>query len=377
MAGSGASSNRPPAAAAGQGDLFGPAPPPDADAGEAAGDVRSSPAVAAAGAGATAARGARAGRAAPVVGAPPHDATLAELAARLPRALRFGTSSWGFAGWAGLVYDRPHREAQLSRDGLAAYSRHPLLRAVGVDRGFYAPVPAADLERYAAAVPDDFRFLLKAHAALTTVPGSTPPAFLANTPPAFLDVGHACRAVIEPAARAWGPKLGAILFQFSPLGARVLRHRARLLERLHGFLVALPRGLPYAVEWRDREMLGPDYDALLADVGAVHGAAWHPRLPAVDQQLATVPRATAGPLVLRWLLHPGESYEGARGRYAPFDRLQDPDPGARGAIATVVAQALRSGREALVIVNNKAEGSAPLSVVELARQMAREGGAAC
>lgn len=359
MAGNGANSSSPSAAQAGQGDLFGPAPQPGA--GPAAG----------------AARATRPGAASAAVGAPTHDPSLAELAARLPSSLRFGTSSWGFAGWAGLVYDRPHREAQLSRDGLAAYSRHPLLRTVGVDRGFYAPVPSADLERYAAAVPQDFRFLLKAHAALTTVPGSTPPAFLASTPPAFLDVDHACRAVIEPAARAWGPKLGAILFQFSPLGARVLRHRARLLERLHGFLAALPRGLPYAVEWRDGEMLGPDYDALLADVGAVHGAAAHPRLPPVDRQLAGVARTTAGPLVLRWLLHPGESYEGARSRYAPFDRLQDPDPVARGAIATAVAQALRTGREALVIVNNKAEGSAPLSVVELARQMAREGAPAC
>jgi uncharacterized protein YecE (DUF72 family) len=375
MAGSGANSSRPPGGGAGQGDLFGAEPvsePVPRPGPGRASDAAGGPAAAAARRRSTPATGERA-----EVGAPPHDPSLAALAARLPATLRFGTSSWGFAGWAGLVYDRPHRESQLSRDGLAAYSRHPLLRAVGVDRGFYAPVPPADLERYAAAVPDDFRFLLKAHAALTTVPGGTPPAFLANTPPAFLDVEHACRAVVEPAARAWGSRLGAILFQFSPLGARVLRHRARLLERLHGFLAALPRGLPYAVEWRDREMLGPDYDALLADVGAVHGAAAHPRLPPVDQQLATVPRATAGPLVLRWLLHPGESYEGARGRFAPFDRLQASDAAARGAIATVVAEALQSGREALVIVNNKAEGSAPLSVVELARQMGREGGAAC
>lgn len=373
MAGSGANSNRPPGAAAGQGELFGPAPLPDAGHAPAGAGERGRDAT---GGNASRRAGSR-GAKSTVVDAPPQDARLTQLATRLPQGVRFGTSSWGFTGWAGLVYDAPHPEAQLSRDGLAAYSRHPLLRAVGVDRGFYAPVPSPDLERYAAAVPDDFRFLLKAHAALTTVPGGTPPAFLASTPPAFLDVGHACRAVIEPAARAWGGKLGTILFQFSPLGTRVLRHRARLLERLHGFLAALPRGLPYAVEWRDREMLGPDYDALLADVGAVHGAASHPRLPPVDQQIAAVPRATAGPLVVRWLLHPGESYEGARGRYAPFDRLQDPDPHARGVIATTVAQALRSGREALVIVNNKAEGSAPLSVVELARQMAREGVAPC
>jgi uncharacterized protein YecE (DUF72 family) len=348
MAGSGANSSRrggglPPAA---QGDLFGaPAPPP-------------APARAS-------------------VEAPAHAAALSALAARLPPGLRFGTSSWGFAGWKGLVYAGAHREGELSRHGLGAYARHPLLRAVGVDRGFYAPVPERDLERYAASVPPDFRFLLKAHAALTTVPGGTPPAFLAGVPPAFLDVGHACRAVIEPAVRALGPKLGVVLFQFSPLGARVLRHRERLLLRLREFLGALPRGVPYAVEFRDREMLGPDYHAMLAEAGAVHGAAAHPRLPPVAVQFGPGAGVVQGPCVIRWLLHPGETYEQARSRYAPFDRLLDPDPAARGDIATVVGDALRSGREVLVVVNNKAEGSAPLSIVELARQIASHGSAPC
>jgi uncharacterized protein YecE (DUF72 family) len=167
-----------------------------------------------------------------------------------------------------------------------------------------------------------------------------------------------------------------LLFQFSPLGERVLRHRARLLERLHGFLRALPRGLPYAVEFRDPGMLGADYDALLADAGAVHGACAHPRMPSVPAQLAATPRALGGPLVVRWLLHPGQSYEAARRRYAPFDRLLDPDPATRGEIATVAAAALDTGREVLVIVNNKAEGSAPPGIVALARHMASQAGAA-
>lgn len=361
MAGSGANSNSPPPGA--QADLFG------AGDGGAGGP---GPAGIAPGS----SRRAAAGRE-PTVLAPATDPALEALARQLPPGLRFGTSSWGFAGWAGLVYDRKHPESRLSRTGLAAYARHPLLRAVGVDRGFYAPVPEADLERYAASVPEDFRFLLKAHAALTTVPGGSPPAFLAGVPPAFLDVEHARRAVIEPARRALGARLGCVLFQFSPLGPRVLRHRARLLSRLREFLAALPAGPAYAVEFRDREMLGPDYDAMLAEVGAVHGAAAHPRLPPVGAQLAATAGApAAGPCVIRWLLHPGESYEGARARFAPFDRLAAPDPSARGDIATVVGDALRSGREVLVVVNNKAEGSAPLSIVELARQLASRGAGA-
>lgn len=73
-------------------------------------------------------------------GGPPRPApgpALASLAARLPPRLRMGTSSWGFAGWAGLVWDRAWPEAALSTDGLQAYAAHPLLRAVGLDMAHY------------------------------------------------------------------------------------------------------------------------------------------------------------------------------------------------------------------------------------------------
>src|SRR3954452_16605572 len=86
-----------------------------------------------------------------------------ELGRRLPPEIHLGGSTWSFPGWAGLVYDRSHTPSKLARDGLAAYARHPLLRAVGVDRTHDAPVEAVELARYREAVPDGFLFLVKAH----------------------------------------------------------------------------------------------------------------------------------------------------------------------------------------------------------------------
>ena len=298
----------------------------------------------------------------------PAEPALSALAGRLPRTVRFGTSTWSFPGWRGIVYEGEHDEAKLARDGLAAYARHPLLRAVGVDRSFYAPLGATTLERMAAAVPADFRFLLKAHAALTTPKSARRLAFLQGAPEAFLDADYATRVVVDPARRLLGEKLGVVLFQFSPLGERVLRHRALLLERLGAFLAALPRGVVYACEWRDAAMLGPDYHALLAAAGAVHGFAAHPRLPPVDGQGGSAD--AAGPLVIRWLLRGDRGYDEARAEYAPFDKLCDPDPAVRGRIAAMLQDAAARGREAMLIVNNKAEGSAPLSIAALAREMA-------
>ena len=56
------------------------------------------------------------------------------IAAKLPRDVFFGTSSWSFPGWAGIVYAHKRSESSLARDGLIEYAQHPLLRTVGVDR---------------------------------------------------------------------------------------------------------------------------------------------------------------------------------------------------------------------------------------------------
>jgi uncharacterized protein YecE (DUF72 family) len=304
------------------------------------------------------------------IAAQPVDPSLAALAAKLPTTLRFGTSTGSFPGWAGIVYDGVYDEAALARQGLAAYACHPLLRAVGVDRSFYAPLDPRTLERMADAVPADFRFLMKAHAALTTPRSARRPAFLGDTPEAFLDADYAIRVVIDPARRLLGERLGVVLFQFSPLGERVQRHRALLLDRLSAFLRGLPRGPCYACEWRDPFVLGADYHALLADAGAVHGLCAHPRMPPVDAQGVDPEHdpSGAGPLVIRWLLRRDRAYDEARATYAPFDRLVEPDPDARGRIAALLRAAASRGREALIVVNNKAEGSAPLSIEALARQ---------
>jgi hypothetical protein len=74
-----------------------------------------------------------------------------------------------------------------------------------------------------------------------------------------------------------------------------------------------------------------------------------------------------GPLVVRWLLHAGFSDEAAKQRYAPFDRLLDSDVLTRGTLAHLIHVAVRSGQPAYVIAGNKAEGSAPLTCIDLAR----------
>jgi uncharacterized protein YecE (DUF72 family) len=76
-----------------------------------------------------------------------------------------------------------------------------------------------------------------------------------------------------------------------------------------------------------------------------------------------------GPLVCRWNLHSrhgAQGYEEAKGLYEPFDRLVDPDPATRAVLAKVMSATAAAGHNVYVTINNKAEGSAPLSVLALA-----------
>src|SRR5262249_3924974 len=111
------------------------------------------------------------GVAAEPAGEPPGPAPASEalraLGTALPSAVRLGASSWSFPGWTGLVSAREASADVLAREGLPAYARHPLFRVVGVDRTFYGPVTAEVFRGWAEAVPPDFRFLVKAHEALT------------------------------------------------------------------------------------------------------------------------------------------------------------------------------------------------------------------
>ena len=93
------------------------------------------------------------------------DGALTQLAATIPTSVRFGTSSWSFPGWAGSVYGDSYSDVQLARRGLPAYAAHPLLRTVGIDRTFYAPISESAFRGYAKQareVAPGFRFFVKA-----------------------------------------------------------------------------------------------------------------------------------------------------------------------------------------------------------------------
>jgi uncharacterized protein YecE (DUF72 family) len=291
---------------------------------------------------------------------------LLEVARRLPKNLHLGTSSLSFPGWAGIVYAEQYRVSVLARHGLHAYAQHPLLNALNIDSTFYRPQTAAQLAQRAAEVPGDFRFIVKAYTGLTTAP-DTPRAQQRGIEPVFLDPLFAEQTVITPLVKGLGSKLGGVLFQFSPLGHRYTRDPETFVARLGEFLAALPRGPVYAVELRDPEILGAHYEDALAAAGAVHCSTVHSRMPPVDSQVLD---GGTRPMIIRWMLAPGDDYESAGARFAPFNRITEPDKLSRSRIVGLVKRGLSAGRDVYVMAANNAEGSAPLTLFELAMAVA-------
>ncbi|MBN9416452.1 hypothetical protein ABS71_01970 [bacterium SCN 62-11] len=245
--------------------------------------------------------------------------------------LRLGTASWNYPGWRGLVYDEP---------GLAAYSAHPLFRCVALDRNFYGPLSEAEYAGYAAQVPANFRFLVKAPRALVD-PASAH----------YLDAPWALENFLEPARRGLGSSLGLAHFFFPP--ARHDDFRAffgRLLE------------VGCEVSYEVRQKLVCDLPALNRVWNVFPGMDW----PQPEK---------GGVRVVRWTLRPSApevpwNLKTAAHRYLPFSALRDPDVETRRRIADQVLDWLGQGLPVWVLVNNKAEGCAPLSLRMLTEELA-------
>jgi uncharacterized protein YecE (DUF72 family) len=266
------------------------------------------------------------------------------------------------------------RGTALGRDGLRHYARHPLLRTVGIDRTYYAPLALDDIRAYAEALPDGFRACIKAPAAVTSrvVPsfGAARGGGPAPDNPDFLSVERLIADLLEPLAVGFHGHVGPIVLEFPPATRAHAESPATFLDALERFVEGLPREFAYAVELRDRALLTPAYAALLARHGLAHTYNYWSAMPMPLTQAAIVPPETQPFVVVRLLLRPGTWYEDQRDRFTPFDRIVAPDPAMRDEVVELTTRALKRGMTVYVLVNNKAEGSSPLTIEAIAERVA-------
>ena len=258
--------------------------------------------------------------------------------------------------------------SSIASNGLRQYASHPLLRTVGIDRSYYAPVPIEDLRRYAEQLPDGFRGCAKAPAGVTALTVGPPGDETPN--PDFMSVDRLIEEQLQPFAVAFRAHTGPFILEFPPFPRSRRLSPAEFLARLDRFLEELPRDFQYAVELRDARLLTPEYRAILARHGIGHTYNYWSAMPALRAQARIVPPEDLPFVVIRLLLRPGTWYREQKARFEPFNAIVEPDAVMREEVVELSERALTSGRKLWVLVNNKAEGSSPLSIMALAKAVA-------
>lgn len=291
-----------------------------------------------------------------------------DLAARLPEILRFGTSSWTYPGWTGLVYEKEYPKTGPSAAMLEEYARFPLFRTVGIDSTFYAPPSASMLESYARALPPGFPCVSKVWDRITvhTFSKARYKATGGELNPDFLNADLFKAEVLEPYQAHFAGHTGPLVFEFQTIARSAKLTGQAFADLLDGFFSKLPREVPYAVELRNKEYLAPPYFAVLREHNVAHVFNSWTRMPPIGEQ-AEIPGAFSAPFtVARVLLRPGRTYSDAVDAFAPYDRIQDRNPELRHDVAQLIRQAAALRIPAYILVNNRAEGSAPFTIAAIA-----------
>jgi uncharacterized protein YecE (DUF72 family) len=290
---------------------------------------------------------------------------LERLRAALPPEVHFGTSSWTYPGWGGLVYHRSYGPKGQAAAMLEEYARFPLFTTVGIDSSFYAPPSGETLARYAAHLPPHFPCVSKVWDQLTvhTVARARDASRAGQQNPDFLRADLFVDAVLEPYQRHFAAHTGPFVFEFQAI--RGLDAPA-FADQLDAFFSALPREVSYAVEVRNAAFLTPAYFAVLRQHGVAHVFNAWTRMPPIGEQLDLPDVITAPFLVARALLTPGRRYAESVDAFAPFDRIREPAPELRQDLVRLVALASSLRIPVYVLVNNRIEGCAPRTIAAVA-----------
>lgn len=289
------------------------------------------------------------------------------LARRVPDHVRFGTSSWTFPGWSGLVYPPGTGERELRERGLELYARCPLFGTVGIDRSYYRPLTAPELRRYAEELPPGFPCVLKAWSQITS---RVDPRTRAPNP-TFLDPAVFNEAVAGPLLAEFRDHARVVVLELMPLHGQEVPGTGELCDALDRFFRGASRDLRYAVELRNPELVSRRYLDLLRTHRVGHVPIFWERMPPLGEQLDVPGLLTTDVVVTRLLIPPGERYADKKAEYAPFNRIVSPQPALYDDVARLVQATEALGVQLLVIVNNKVEGSSPLTVRGLAERVAR------
>lgn len=240
-------------------------------------------------------------------------------------------------------------------------------RSVCVDGGYYRFPDEKYLRKLADAVPDHFRFTFKVTDEITIrqfprLPRFGPKAGLRN--PDFLNPARFAAEFAEP-LRKIRDKVGVLIFEFSKFYPADFSSGREFVTLLDTFLGGLPVGWRYGVEIRNKNFLVPEYFDVLRKHGVAHVYNQWTHMPPVAEQLEKARSKTAPFTVARFLLTPPRTFQEAVTLFQPYTERKARDPEGVAAAQKLIRDALNEEAAAFLYVNNRFEGSAPLTIQEI------------
>ncbi|MDK2744338.1 MAG: DUF72 domain-containing protein [Nitrospira sp. BO4] len=288
----------------------------------------------------------------------------------LSKLIRFGTSTWTYEGWQVQVYLKQYAKTTFARECLGEYCQflyngEPCFRTVGNDSTFYRPPSANQLRKYLNQIPEDFEMCFKVWEELTIPNYAKHPRYglKAGQPnPNFLNAQLFNDLVLTPYRDVkFESHTGPFLFEFQRHGMS----SEEFCSRLDTFFGQTPKDFMYAVEIRNPGLVGPEYRQVLERHGIAHVYNHWSYMPALSDQHQRMESFTAPFTVLRLLTPLKMSYEAAKKRAEPYNKIVGELFEMRRDTVDLVKKAMEEKRRAYVIVNNRSEGNAPLTIQAL------------
>jgi uncharacterized protein YecE (DUF72 family) len=198
-----------------------------------------------------------------------------------PGSLRIGTSSWSAPSWEGVFYPPGTPPARYIEHYATEFD------TVEIDATFYGPPEPRTVAAWRDRTPPGFLFAAKVPQVIT-----------------HEKMLEGCAGDMASFVRVMGglgDRLGPLLLQFRYFRRAEMPDPGPFLDRLEHFLPALPGGVRYALEVRNRSLLTRRLFDLLARHRVALAFIDHPWFPPIEQMMRRKEARTADFVYVRWL----------------------------------------------------------------------------
>jgi len=279
--------------------------------------------------------------------------------------LHIGTCSWKYPSWEGVVYS-----SAKGIDYLREYAQK--YDTVEVDQWFWSlfagqqpKLPAVkDVREYRGAVPDTFRFTIKAPNSLTLTHYYQPKtASERNVNDHFLSpsLWNQFREKVAPLHDVGGP----VIFQFEYLNRQKMASQKQFLEKLGRFAENAGREWLIGIETRNGNYLNEALFSFLSErrlVPVLLQGYWMPAVDKVYEKYRSLLHQ-APAIIVR--LHGPDRGSIEKETSGQWNRIVHDRGEELTAIARISRDLLDAGIDVYLNVNNHFEGSAPLTIDRL------------